>query len=218
MHTKVYKTFAKIFGILCLVVGIGALSGGLFAGNFIEKQLSAQGITMPTEEALTAQLEKGRLTQEDVDALMPYQGQTMTNGWQAHAFSDHYIAAHIKATAAQLGYPDATYATVGSEFEKVRSALVEDLQARNSEADATTLENMADAEIANPLTEYPNAQKAAELKSLRYDTFLDGSTLRGMLLNAYGWGIVGTIALWAGIALILVGALLAVWGFVPAKK
>ena len=37
-----------------------------------------------------------------------------------------------------------------------------------------------------------------------------GETLRGPLLNAWGWGTIGTIATIAGIALILIGLVLLV--------
>ena len=50
------------------------------------------------------------------------------------------------------------------------------------------------------------------------DTFLDGNTLRGMLLNAYGWWLVGTIAQAAGWALIVVGVALTAFGFIFKGK
>ncbi|MGO1590677.1 MAG: hypothetical protein ACTHW1_01255 [Ancrocorticia sp.] len=57
------------------------------------------------------------------------------------------------------------------------------------------------------------------LDGLRDSLFM-GDTLRGMLLNAYGWWLVGTIALWVGIGAIVVGVILAGVGFGPlrAKK
>src|SRR5918995_4430916 len=61
---------------------------------------------------------------------------------------------------------------------------------------------------------------AAELQG-KADTLFKGEALRAMLLNAYGWWIVATIALWAGIALVAAGAvlgLLSILGFRHAKK
>lgn len=218
MTTSVYKTLSKIFGIVCLIVGIGALSGGLFAASFIKDQLGNQDITMPTEEAISKQLKSGSLTREDVDALTPYAGQTMTNGNQAKAFANHYIAAHMRSGAERAGYPDATYNSLGSAYTEKEKAVIDELTTKNPDADETTIKAMAAAEIANPMTSIPAAKEAAAVKSLRFDTMLNGNSLRGMLLNAYGWGLVGTIARWVGIGLIIVGLLLGIYGFVPAKK
>jgi hypothetical protein len=43
-----------------------------------------------------------------------------------------------------------------------------------------------------------------ELADQRMTMFM-GETLRGMLLNAWGWGTIGTIATIGGIVLILIG-------------
>lgn len=57
------------------------------------------------------------------------------------------------------------------------------------------------------------------LDSLRDSLFM-GDTLRGMLLNAYGWWLLGTIAMYVGIGAIVVGVILGGVGFGPlrAKK
>lgn len=44
--------------------------------------------------------------------------------------------------------------------------------------------------------------------ALEKATLFQGETLRGLLLNAWGWSLVGTIATLAGILLILLGAIL----------
>ena len=61
---------------------------------------------------------------------------------------------------------------------------------------------------------------AAELQG-KADTLFKGESLRAMLLNAYGWWTVATIALWAGIAMLIAGAalgLLSILGFKHARK
>jgi hypothetical protein len=61
---------------------------------------------------------------------------------------------------------------------------------------------------------------AAELQG-KADTLFKGETLRSILLNAYGWWTVATIALWAGIAMLIAGAalgLLSILGFRHAKR
>ena len=49
--------------------------------------------------------------------------------------------------------------------------------------------------------------KSATLASERA-TLFTGETLRGLLLNAWGWSVIGSIATLAGLILILIGALL----------
>ena len=53
---------------------------------------------------------------------------------------------------------------------------------------------------------------AADLQE-KADTLFKGETLRSILLNAYGWWTVATIALYVGIALIVAGVVLAVFAF-----
>jgi hypothetical protein len=61
---------------------------------------------------------------------------------------------------------------------------------------------------------------AAELQG-KADTLFKGETLRSILLNAYGWWTVATIALWAGFAMVIAGVILgilAILGFRHARK
>jgi hypothetical protein len=60
----------------------------------------------------------------------------------------------------------------------------------------------------------------AELDA-KVQTLFRGETLRSILLNAYGWWTVATIALWAGIAMVIAGValgILAILGFRHARK
>jgi hypothetical protein len=61
---------------------------------------------------------------------------------------------------------------------------------------------------------------AAELAG-KADTLFKGETLRSILLNAYGWWTVATIAMWAGLFMIIAGLVLGIFsilGFRHAKK
>jgi len=61
---------------------------------------------------------------------------------------------------------------------------------------------------------------AADLQA-KADTLFKGETLRSILLNAYGWWTVATIALWAGVAMMIAGVflgILAILGFRHARK
>jgi len=71
----------------------------------------------------------------------------------------------------------------------------------------------------------PGSAQAAELASLEQTVF-QGTTLRGLLLNVYGWWKIGQVALWAGIvSFILAGLTLLLSGLglwharrVPAEE
>ena len=61
---------------------------------------------------------------------------------------------------------------------------------------------------------------AAELQE-KADTLFKGETLRSILLNAYGWWTVATIALYVGVGLVVAGivlAILALLGFRHARR
>ena len=61
---------------------------------------------------------------------------------------------------------------------------------------------------------------AADLQA-KADTLFKGESLRAMLLNAYGWWTLTTIALWAGVAMVIAGIVLGIFsilGFRHAGK
>jgi hypothetical protein len=61
---------------------------------------------------------------------------------------------------------------------------------------------------------------AADLQA-KADTLFKGETLRSILLNAYGWWTIATIALWAGVAMVIAGVflgILAILGFRHARR
>lgn len=218
MATRIYKTFAKIFGIILVLVGIGALFGSTFASNFIASQMEEQEIVFPTEEGIKAQLDLGRISEEDAALLTPYAGQQLKDGAGAQLYANHYIHSHMAYEAKQRDAEGATYATLGGMVNEQTAMLAEKLQADNPDASEEMIQKLVEVELANPLTEYPEAERAKTLQELRSDFMLDGNTLRGMLLNVYGWSLIGQIAFYAGIGALVVGILLAVWGFIPAKN
>ena len=76
-----------------------------------------------------------------------------------------------------------------------------------------------EAEIGDTPTEAQAAELAA--KQGLVQTLFRGETLRGLLLNAFAWSTVGTIALYAGYGLMVAGlilAILAILGFRHARK
>jgi hypothetical protein len=60
------------------------------------------------------------------------------------------------------------------------------------------------SEVSGEFMKDPNNKELAQQRQ----TLFMGETLRGLLLNAWGWGTVGTIATLAGIVLLVVGVIL----------
>lgn len=77
--------------------------------------------------------------------------------------------------------------------------------------------------FAAEIGDNPTKAQAAELagKEGLVQTLFRGETLRGLLLNAFAWATVGTIALYAGYGLMIAGlilAIMAILGFRHARK
>jgi len=96
MRRKTFDLLAVIGGlVLALVL---AVAGGLllwghnFVNDQVHTQLAAQKIYFPPagSEAITS------LPSADAKAMTPYAGQLMTNGAQAQAYADHFIAVHLR--------------------------------------------------------------------------------------------------------------------------
>ena len=170
-----------LWGALALgavVVGGIALYEGIFVRDNVEEQLSAQQIEFTPADQLT-ELERNR------DAcLTEHGGELLANGEQARCYANHYILLHMEESAASAGYPDATFATLGTEQRRLRAALQAAPQEQKAE-----LQRQLDA-----------------VTSLR-TTMQTGSTLRGQLLNAWGWDTFGQGLIIGGIVAIL-GAVL----------
>lgn len=134
------------------------------------------------------------MSEEETAEVGDFAGQKVENGVQAEAYS-RYIGLHVGEMA-----EGKTYAELGP--------VVFGLQ-----------DEIAAAEEAGESTEALEAELAAV--SGQRDTIFKGETLRAILLNAYGWWTVSTLALYAGYGLVAAGlvlALLSFLGFRHAKK
>ncbi len=80
----------------------------------------------------------------------------------------------------------------------------------NESSDGRTYSQVS-GEYMQALKADPTSQETQDLGQLRQTLFM-GSTLRGMLLNAYAFGVIGTIAFWAGITAFVGAALMLVLG------
>jgi hypothetical protein len=120
------------------------------------------------------------LTEEGRLDLLPYAGQKVDTGKEAQAYAS-FINGHLANIA-----DGKTYADMGA----VERAAKADVQAaKDAGKDQATIDELQ--------------AKASGLTAQR-DSLFKGETLRGLLLTAYAWGTVGTIA---GIAaIVLLGA------------
>lgn len=109
--------------VLLLAGGLLAFASG-FINNQVSSQLSAQKITMPVAAAYST------LPQADQNALAPYQGQPLTNGFQAEAFADHYIQAHLNAAGG------------GKTYEEVSGEYIQ--MSKDPNANQATLKQLGD--------------------------------------------------------------------------
>jgi len=168
----------KLLAATGLVVAAVLLvaSGLLFWANSfvtheVRTQLSAQQIFFPP---------KGSPALADPKIkpyLEKYAGQQLTNGEQARAYADHFIAVHVAGIGG------------GKTYAQLSSA---------------ALANPADSVLAG-----------------KVQSAFRGETLRGLLLDAYAFGKMGQIALWAAVSAVIAGLgmlVLAGLGLVHANR
>lgn len=204
-------------GLVLAVVLLAA--GGLltWASSFVADQVNtqfvAQDITMPTEEALAAQLESGRLSQENVDALTPFAGEVMLTGPAAKAYAENYITAHMHAGAGTLATTLDGFGVDVTTLESWKAPLT-------YEAAGAVATEIQDGKDKADLSE-DEATAIAAVNTFRSETLFKGNTLVGLLLYGYAFATIGTIAGIAAIAAFVGGGLLVVLtvlGFWHARK
>jgi hypothetical protein len=90
------------------------------------------------------------------------------------------------------------------------------IQAHMDESSGGKTYSQVSGEYMAALKADPTAQATADLGQLRQTLFM-GTTLRGMLLNAYAFATLGTIAMWAAIAAFIGSAVMFVLGFLGLR-
>ena len=126
------------------------------------------------------------LAEEGRDDLVKFGGQDVNTGEEAEAYAS-FIDGHLAGIA-----DGATYADLGTPERETRAAVT---AAKESGADAATI-----AEL----------QSEADAVAGQRNSLFKGETLRGLLLTAYAWSTVGTIAGYAAIAAFLAGGVMLV--------
>ena len=138
--------------------------------------------------------EAADMTPEEKAIVGDFAGQKVDTGTEAEAYS-RYIGLHVS----EIG-GGKTYADLGGPLFALEAQIEE---ATAAGKDTTAME-----------------EELAGLRAQR-DTVFKGETLRAILLNAYGWWVVGSITLYAGYGLMVAGlilAILAILGFRHARK
>lgn len=125
---------------------------------------------------------------EDYPTLQQYAGQQVDDGAKAKAYANDYIGAHLKEIN-----EGKTYSETSAE----------------SRAAAAAAKKATEAGTPDPALD----AKAKELAG-KTDSLFRGETLRGLLLYAWGWWLIGQIAFWVAIFLFAVAIGLLIAAFV----
>jgi hypothetical protein len=126
------------------------------------------------------------LEEEGRDDLVKYGGEFVDTGNEAEAYAS-FINGHLQGIA-----DGKTYADLGTPEREANAAVAAAKESGASESEIAALE-----------------EEAASISGQRNSLF-KGETLRGLLLTAYAWATVGTIAGYAAIAAFAAGAVMLV--------
>ena len=130
--------------------------------------------------------DEASLLEEGRDDLVRFAGQQVTTGEQAEGYAS-YIDGHLQGIA-----DGATYADLGTPEREARAAW-----------EAAVEDGADEATVAELKGEY-------DAVSGQRNSLFKGETLRGLLLSAFAWSTVGTIAGYAAIGAFVAAAVMAV--------
>jgi hypothetical protein len=191
MNRKTFDKIASIIGLMLAVVLISAGAMLQWGGHFANKNVKNQLVAEKITFPTTDNPGFKALPADAQKAMAKYAGQQMTTGAQAETWADHYIWIHMQGMAGGK-----TYDQVSGEFLGLAAQLK-----------------------ANPSDAALQAQ-VAQLGQVRQNLFM-GDTLRGLLLNAYAFGTLGSIAMIASYVMYVAGLLfliLALLGFAHLRR
>ena len=178
-------------GLGAIVLGGVSLGLGQFIQGNIRSELESQQISFTAADALSDE-------EKALPGVLENAGLPITTGNQAQIYSQ-IIGLHVGTSAADAGYPDASYATLGGVQRQLRAAVA----TAKEGTDQTAIE---EAEA-----------KVTAVTNLR-NTMLTASTLRGNLLSAFGWDNVATGVIAAGAFLALLGVVFLVLFFYEYRR
>jgi hypothetical protein len=184
------RTFDKVVSSIGLVLTVGLIvaSGLLFWGySFANNNVHDQ---LAQQKIFFPKAGSDALKPKEIGPyLNKYAGQQLVNGDQARAYADHFIAVHLTESTGGK-----TYAELGAVQSGLRAQI-------------------ADAKAKND----PNVGKLQEeltKVTATRETAFKGETLRGLLLEAYGFWKIGQLALIGSIASMALAAVMLVFSII----
>jgi hypothetical protein len=99
-------TGGLVLAAILLIAGVLLTWGHVFVNNQVHDQLAAQKITMPSGDAIAEPTIKPYLSQ--------YAGQPLTNGAQAEAYANHFIAVHLQGIGGGKTYAELSAAAMAN--------------------------------------------------------------------------------------------------------
>ncbi len=179
MNPAIRWRIISLQAIMVLVLAaasVFAFSLGTFTTNQIKDELTAQQIFFPGKDQIKAggALDPSEFSQEIRDQA----GNQLSDGNQARIYANDFMGKHLEGIASGM-----TYASVGTKISELKAQ-----QANLSKDDPA----------------YTGLQNQITTLTAARETLFKGETLRGNLLNAYGWWTVGTFTTWASYGLMLV--------------
>lgn len=183
-------TWRSMRWVVALVALLAAV--GLYAGgNYAHSYVSSQ----LAQESITMPGGDGLkgLPKDSQDALAPYADQQMTTGPQAEAYANNYIYQHMKEACNNVKTADGTAVT------------------------AVPADKCTYAGIGAVARGEKNPDALAAYNALRASNF-QGDALRSMLLTAYAFWTVGTIALVASWVALAAALLFTTWNLVTRRR
>jgi hypothetical protein len=223
---KLLSWFGVILAVAMLIVGGLATWASSFIGSQVKEQFSMQEIVMPDKDTIQTE----EYSKADQDALMPFAGKPLLTGPAAKAYANHYILVHMNASgvallkqAADLGITTLADGSpmpekmTYSNASRIAGAVTAAAAKESGAADPATYKcATGDAAPSADSKEGQLCALAANVSATRMSSFLNGNTLRGLLLYGYAFATMGTLAGYAAI-LAFIGAavmiVLAVLGF-----
>ena len=224
------------------VAGGLALWGHNFIGNQVHNQLAAQKIYFPPASAFAHPKAGTEITPSMIPSVSQYAGQQMLTGQQAEVWANDFIAVHLVEIGGGKTYAQLSTEAIAQPANQKLAAEKIFFPANNSPAikapefaamhqyagqQLTTgaqAEVWADHFIANHLKVIGGGKTYAQLSAeaiaqptnlklaAQVNTVFKGETLRGLLLNAYAFGTMGTIAGIAAIAAFIAAAVMLILG------
>ncbi|MGQ4518917.1 hypothetical protein ACUIAJ_08725 [Dermabacteraceae bacterium CCM 9519] len=151
-----------------------------------------------THSQVSAQLAQEKIVMPKGEAIAKLQDANSREILEGYAGQPLTTGPQAKAFADNFVWQHLMAASGGKSYSEVSGELMKKSQGLSPE------QVKADPELG-------------KLQGLKQQMFT-GNSLRGMLLNAYGWWTAGSVCLWGGASLAALGVAFGVFGFRPGRR